>query len=363
MTTTRAPSCGRSADDEVDEAPPGGFGDRARGGWVLATVAAMLCIAPVAGASTCQDDCDAVYWACRTWAWLEFRRAIPLIGYPDAQRMYFQNQRACFANAKGCALDCDGRALMTPIKRILAIEAAADRWPAEREAYRRALLELAADLDRSETMPTGPGTLAALLEQTSSHFAAGGTSPVEAEARWAAWSEMLSDAAAMAEWLRTIASRLDGRPNLASMLAKRLRWRAGDFRASELRHGVPSPASPEELCASVDARRRVEARLTIEALERRFVDDESRAVLRGLAEGHSLADIGRAIGRNRQRVYRVLERMRAWADRGAVARAARRSSTRCCRSQSGSRGSRCRSSSTGPRLASHGPHFTCRGAR
>lgn len=206
-----------------------------------------------------------------------------------------------------------------PLERVLALEGAGID---EAAAYATALRALAAALRDPDTRGEVSNRMTAWL------LPAIGLQPgaVHGDARWveALWDaavDALADPDALATYLETAASRLGARRpahlNLLAMLRTRIGWRAKDKlrRRDRYQRRFGGVYLPEARPGSADERGRRVAALAVDKVRVAFADEtEAMPVLEGLLEGGTISEVSRDTGMSRQRIYRLLGRMRAWIE-------------------------------------------------
>lgn len=206
-----------------------------------------------------------------------------------------------------------------PLERVLALEGAGVD---EAAAYAAALRALAAALRDPETRAEVSNRMTAWL------LPALGLSPgaVHSDARWveALWdaaADALSDPEALARFLEAAAARLgERRPahlNLLAMMRTRVGWRAKDKlrRRDRYQRRFGGEYLPERAPGSHDARGRQVAALVVDRVRAAFDDEpEAAPVIDGLLAGGTISEVARETGVSRQRIYRLLGRMRGWIE-------------------------------------------------
>lgn len=213
----------------------------------------------------------------------------------------------------------------TPLAVMFEIEAT-EAWPSRMDEYTRAMRYMAAQLRgpdpereaaRSEIQALLNGELGGLLLSRDED---------ERGARRDAFNEMVADTWGLAEALEMAASKLSEEkpPNLISFLRAKLIWKANDILESEIRRHqrrvrpVPDPhvlRPPEQ--RTIPGARRTQRRVLVHQIMLTFGDGDpvNEAILTGLMEGESIAELARKTGRSRQQIYRFLQRIRGWIER------------------------------------------------
>lgn len=135
------------------------------------------------------------------------------------------------------------------------------------------------------------------------------------EAVWDAAVDVVADVAQLAEFLETIAERLEhlragARPNLLSMLRARAHWRARD-RMRRLATARLTPTEAEG--AALDAQTRLVAALAVQRIARRFeADPRLMEILERMLRGETISEVSQGTGLSRQAIYRALKLVRDW---------------------------------------------------
>lgn len=206
-----------------------------------------------------------------------------------------------------------------PLERVLALEGAGID---EAAAYAAALRALAAALRNPETRVEVANRMTAWL------LPAIGLQPgaVHGDARWveALWDaavDALADADALAAYLETAADRLGARRpahlNLLAMLRTRIGWRAKDKlrRRDRYQKRFGGEYLPEARPGSADVRGQRVAALVVDRVRDAFGDEpDAMPVLDALLTGGTISEVSRETGMSRQRIYRLLGRIRAWIE-------------------------------------------------
>lgn len=206
-----------------------------------------------------------------------------------------------------------------PLERVLALEGAGID---EAAAYATALRELAAGLRDPDTRVEVSNRMTAWL------LPAIGLEPgaVHGDARWteALWdaaADALSDACALAGFLEAAADRLGARRpahlNLLAMMRTRIGWRAKDKlrRKDRYRKRFGGEYLPEARPGSSDERGRRVAALVVGRVREVFADEpDAMPVIEGLLAGGTVSEVSRGTGMSRQRIYRLLGRIRGWIE-------------------------------------------------
>lgn len=206
-----------------------------------------------------------------------------------------------------------------PLERVLALEGAGTE---EAAAYASALRTLAAALrDPSTAGEIQRRMTAWLLPALGLDPRASRVDDPWREAMWDAAADALSDANGLAGFFEKAAGALRGRRpahlNLLALLRTRVGWRAKDKLRRRTRYrqrfgGRILPGGPQ---GTVDERGRKVAALVVERLEAEFEGvPHAREVVSGLLEGQTVSEVSRSVGISRQRIYRLMERMRHWIE-------------------------------------------------
>lgn len=205
-----------------------------------------------------------------------------------------------------------------PLERVLALEAAGVD---DADGYGDALRDLAAALRADDAVETANRMTLWLIPALGLDLGGPPADDRWREALWDAAVDALADAGALARFLDTIADRLRGRRpshlNLLAMLRTRVGWRAKDkLRRRDLyRQRYGGDYRPEGAVGALDDHGRRVAALCVERVEVAFAGEaEARPVLAGLLEGGTVSEVARQTGVSRQRIYRLLARMRAFVE-------------------------------------------------
>lgn len=219
----------------------------------------------------------------------------------------------CFSRARRAPA---GVTLDGPIAELLAIEHAGT-WPAGLPAYRRGLDALAEALGRQDPIVRWSvycwleAELGGLLHHRSALLR---------QVRREALEDVVLDGELIADKLTQAAERLcpARQPNILSFMRAMVIWRANDIvRWRHRRHDerLQFQAAPVDTRIPSSWSRAIHA-TTLGQLLAGFDFTRAEAkVIDLLADGESVAEAARRTGRSRQQIYRLLERMRAWAVR------------------------------------------------
>ncbi|MEZ4432611.1 MAG: hypothetical protein R3F65_09375 [bacterium] len=206
-----------------------------------------------------------------------------------------------------------------PLERVLALEAAGVD---DADGYASALRDLAAALRADDAVEIANRMTFWLIPALGLDLGGPPADDRWREALWDAAVDALADAGALARYLETIADRLRGRRpshlNLLAMLRTRVGWRAKDkLRRRDLyRQRYGGDYRPEGAVGALDDHGRRVAALCVERVEAAFAGGGGAAGAGGVARGGTVSEVSRQTGISRQRIYRLLARMRAFVEGG-----------------------------------------------
>lgn len=206
-----------------------------------------------------------------------------------------------------------------PLEKVLALEGAGVD---EAAAYAAALRELAGALRHPTKRVEVSNRMTAWL------LPAIGLEPgaVHGDARWteALWdaaADALSDPEALAGFLEGAADRLGARRpahlNLLAMMRTRIGWRAKDKlrRRDRYNRRFGGEYLPEARPGCRDERGERVAALVVGRVREVFAEEpEATPVLEALLAGGTVSEVARGTGMSRQRIYRLLGRIRTWIE-------------------------------------------------
>lgn len=203
-----------------------------------------------------------------------------------------------------------------PLERVLAIEAAGSD---DAGAYASALRALAAALRADDAVETAHRMTLWLIPALGLDLGGPPADDRWREALWDAAVDALADADALATYLDTVADRLGTRRsaslNLLAMIRTRVGWRAKDKlrRRDRYQKRFGAEYLPER--GGRDDRGARVAALCVDRVRDAFVDEpEAEPVLTALLAGGTISEVSRETGVSRQRIYRLLARMRSWIE-------------------------------------------------
>lgn len=203
-----------------------------------------------------------------------------------------------------------------PLERVLAIEATGSDDAGD---YASALRALAAALRADDAVETAHRMTLWLIPALGLDLGGPPKGDRWREALWDAAVDALADAEALAAYLDKVAASLGARRpahlNLLAMIRTRVGWRAKDKLRRRDRYQkrfggeyLPDRGGRDDRGARVAA-------LCVDRVRDAFADDPDAApIIEGLLMGGTISEVSRSANVSRQRIYRLLARMRDWIE-------------------------------------------------
>lgn len=205
-----------------------------------------------------------------------------------------------------------------PLERVLALEAAGVD---DAVGYAEALRGLAAALRADDAVEIANRMTLWLIPALGLDLRGPPADDRWREALWDAAVDALADGGSLAGYLDVIADRVAGhRPahlNLLAMVRTRVGWRAKDKlrRRDRYRQQFGGDFRAERAAGAHDDRGQRVAALCVAQIGEAFAGEvEAGPVMAGLLEGGTVSEVARQTGISRQRIYRLLGRMRAFVE-------------------------------------------------